>query len=660
MNIINNLKIWQKLSAICLLFVVPILILLYLLVSEKNIAIKFTQKELIGTNYLRPLNELIGGLSTLRLSLADKGNAGKTTAMVAQIDLILGELEQIERKYGKELKTSVQFQEFNGKWQEWKSQKVQENIVGLIANIMELIGIVGDNSNLILDPDLDTYYLMDNVVVHLNETTDIFQQIGVLTYITIKHQILTSDEKTQFVVLTGLFKSRLDYISKHLNIAFKENPLGNVKTKLENHLTNYASVVNTLLDLINNKVLKSDTIILNKEEFTLALNNVTKANNDLWQGAINELDVLLQERINSLNYKKYIALVTVAIVMLCSFMLVYVLIRSITIPLRDGIELAHAIAKRNMSAEGTNTYRKNEISMLGMELNNMKDSLTEMIEQVATLAEDVSNASETLKEHVFGIIHRISESKEKSLTVATSASDMSRSVSEIAKNTSNIASSTVSTLNNALEGKQVVNKTITEVKGISSTVSTSAQIITNLGERSKQIGAIINVINDIADQTNLLALNAAIEAARAGEQGRGFAVVADEVRKLAEKTSKATLEISQMIASIQCETEKAVSSMKAGLGQMEEGVNLTTSAGNSLDLIVRNVNDLQSKVESIATATEAMSAAAEQVTIDIETVSRMTTETHSFAEEINRATLNLSSLSSSLNELTHLWQSKLL
>jgi len=158
------------------------------------------------------------------------------------------------------------------------------------------------------------------------------------------------------------------------------------------------------------------------------------------------------------------------------------------------------------------------------------------------------------------------------------------------------------------------------VKEIAQTVDESAAFVKTLGERSHQIGEIITVINDIADQTNLLALNAAIEAARAGEQGRGFAVVADEVRKLAERTANATSEIGSMISAIQEGVSQAVGSMESATRKVETGVELSNSAGQSLRLIVQSVEQLQLMVQQIASATEEMSATSEQITRDIEQI----------------------------------------
>ncbi len=328
----------------------------------------------------------------------------------------------------------------------------------------------------------------------------------------------------------------------------------------------------------------------------------------------------------------------------------------ITRPLKAGVIFADRMAEGDFTAADLDIKSKDEAGMLAAALNTTKNQLSHMLNtamgSIAGTANQVASASEQLSATVHQMTRRLDEQSSKSSQVATAATEMSQTVIDIAKNASNIASSSVDTLKIAQIGEKIVCDTVNEVQVISSTVAESSQLIKTLGERSQQIFEIVDVIKDIADQTNLLALNAAIEAARAGEQGRGFAVVADEVRKLAEKTSKATAEVGEMIGAIQSETGKAVTAMAESQTRVEKGVALSSDAGNALRKILDSVQGLQSMVQQIASATEEMSTVSESISADIEVVASVSKETNSSAIEIETASNNLARLSADLQEVT--------
>jgi methyl-accepting chemotaxis protein len=186
------------------------------------------------------------------------------------------------------------------------------------------------------------------------------------------------------------------------------------------------------------------------------------------------------------------------------------------------------------------------------------------------------------------------------------------------------------------------------VNVIAETVNAASGFVKDLGTQSEKIGDIITVIEDIADQTNLLALNAAIEAARAGEQGRGFAVVADEVKKLAERTSSSTAEIAGMIRAIRGGVEKTIQSMDEAKSNVTTGVEYSSQAQTALQEIIKSVDSLYGGVHQIATAIEEMSATTDEITRDINQISDVTKVSLSSSEEISGAAVELSQLANSL------------
>jgi methyl-accepting chemotaxis protein len=307
-------------------------------------------------------------------------------------------------------------------------------------------------------------------------------------------------------------------------------------------------------------------------------------------------------------------------------------IRKILQPLRDAAALTAKVAEGDLTvhceARGTDEIGQVVSSMCKM-INNLK----QLMGDIKSSADAIASGAKQLRSSSDKIANNMSSETSQSTQIATSTEEMTQTVMDIAKNSSNIAASSQEAAQTAREGEEVVKRSVTETQMIAKAVSESSGMMIVLGERSKEIGAIVEVINDIADQTNLLALNAAIEAARAGEQGRGFAVVADEVRKLAERTAKSTAQISEMIGAIQAEIDKTVNSMQTATQRVEQGVTLSQEAGSSLSTIVRNVNDLQGMVQQIASATEEMSSVSEQISNDINAIA---TETRDISDSVSK------------------------
>lgn len=290
--------------------------------------------------------------------------------------------------------------------------------------------------------------------------------------------------------------------------------------------------------------------------------------------------------------------------------------RSISKPVAELKDALERIGQGDLTVE-IKAESKDEIGVISNSLTQAIVSIKNLIGQSKTISSSLASSSEQLSATTEEISRNLKSQTERASQIASAAEEMSQTVVDIAKNASNIAEVSVTTANVAKEGKDMTINTAEEIKIIEDSVNKLSGIVNDLGERSRQIGEIVTVIKDIADQTNLLALNAAIEAARAGEQGRGFAVVADEVRKLAERTAKATDEIADMITRIQTEVNVAEQSMEDATKKVASGVELSEKAANTLTQIFNKAQELQSMIQQIASATEEMSSVTDHITQDI-------------------------------------------
>ena len=276
---------------------------------------------------------------------------------------------------------------------------------------------------------------------------------------------------------------------------------------------------------------------------------------------------------------------------------------------------------------------EDELGIVAQSFNKMAEELSALISQTHNSADHVNKACIA----VTGMTDRVSSSSQiqtdQAAIAARSISQLNEIVKDVAAKAEEAVAAAVEANQVSNEGQRIVGNSVAGINAVARTIADSAKTIEVLGQQSEEIGTILQVIRDIAEQTNLLALNAAIEAARAGEQGRGFAVVADEVRKLAERTSGATTEISAIIAAIQNGTKQAVTAMKSGEKQVGESVSLANQSGESLVHIDRSVNTVLIMIQHIAQAMEAEKSTSEEISLRMEKIAQTAMDNNSAISE---------------------------
>ena len=398
-------------------------------------------------------------------------------------------------------------------------------------------------------------------------------------------------------------------------------------------------------------------------------------------GWILVISVPVSELYADITTMGWASLVTCVVVMiLLAIIITYVTVK-ITKPIHQLAQATEGLAQGDLSVDTRQLLANapnDEIGALIKTFHTMKEQLQKIIRQVATATEQVAASAEELtasadqssqaSNQVADAITDVARGADKQLNAVNETvkvvEQMSTGIQAAAANANTAAGSSGKAAEMAQEGSKSVEKAVNQMANIEQTVNTSAQVVTTLGERSKEIGQIVDTIAGIAGQTNLLALNAAIEAARAGEQGRGFAVVAEEVRKLAEQSQEAAKQIADLISEIQNDTDKAVVAMNDGTREVKLGAEVVNAAGVAFKQIVDLVTQVSAQEKEISTAIGQMAGGSQRIVASVreidelskaaaaqtQTVSASTEEQSATMEEISSASRTLAQMAETLQE----------
>ena len=409
--------------------------------------------------------------------------------------------------------------------------------------------------------------------------------------------------------------------------------------QLQDRMRNYSrnDQVDQLRELLNTELLENSEAI-NKELNNLMRINgqqITEANqraSDMYSAAIKLVVFLL--------------LLATALTIACALLLT----RSITQPIAQALEAAEAIAEGNLTRP-IKVDGSDEAGRLLQAMAKMQGKLRDTLQRISGSATQLASAAEELNcvtdESAKGLTQQNNEIEQ----AATAVNEMTSAVEEVARNAVSTSEASKNATASAGDGRDLVLETVSAIERMSGDVQSTATLIGNLAAESRDIGKVLDVIRGLADQTNLLALNAAIEAARAGEAGRGFAVVADEVRALAHRTQQSTSEIERMIGSIQGGTEQAVDSMRNSTERAESTLNIAKGAGLALDSINTAIVEINERNLVIASAAEEQAQVAREVDRNLVNIRDLSVQSATGASQTSSASNELSRLAVDLNSM---------
>ncbi len=417
-----------------------------------------------------------------------------------------------------------------------------------------------------------------------------------------------------------------------LNTVFNGSQAARVD-QLETALTNYRNALQAFKAA-------TATIATARQEMTVQGQTIVKLSDDLYKIQLERRDI---ESADARNMQ----LICTLLALILGVLAAVVITRQITRPLRDTLEVVERIASGDLSHTMTVT-RRDELGVLQQGIQRMGSTLRDLIGSIRDSVVQIASAAEQLSAVTEQTSAGVNSQKVETDQVATAMHEMSATVAEVARNAEQASEAASTADKEARAGDKVVGEAIVQIERLAAEVLRSTDAMTLLEQESDKIGKVMDVIKAVAEQTNLLALNAAIEAARAGEAGRGFAVVADEVRGLAQRTQKSTEEIEALVAGLQNGTRQVSSIMLSSRELTNSSVTLTRKAGTSLESITLTVSNIQAMNQQIAAAAEEQSAVAEEISRSILSVRDVSEQTASASEETAASSVELARLGGQL------------
>ncbi|MBT0586767.1 methyl-accepting chemotaxis protein [Alteromonas oceanisediminis] len=624
-SVMSNLRFSTKFTLVSIIFLIPLLLSLILLQREYSRDIEFSETEKVGLS-------IIATLQKEQLAIATAAIRGTPLTNAVQLDT--HSLPEVSQKRIAEAlaryRTAIKDQ--------------PNDAQSVLSSLMQT---VADQTNLELDQSLDSSYLITTLV---NTVPQLQEQL--VSTATLGRQVLVTGSFTPDTYI-GLSNANqklplfIENVDRSVRVALAENTsvraaLANPWARLQEQLVQYHNTVSL-------EILDPDSFATNTSNFTTASLNSSSAIAEFAKQAQPALATLLDDRINDATFKNRLVISVAIVAVLLAFYLFLGMYFSVTDTVARVVNAVHAIAGGDLSTR-VKVCTKDEMRAIATDLNSMTSNLEQLVKRLSEAATTLSGSAASLKTITTQTIDGVHQQQQETARISESMGMLTEVASKVDNNSETASQSSIEAEKEAHQSLILLGRLQSVMQEMQTESSRSQTALNRLVEDSKDIGQVSSAINEIAEQTNLLALNAAIEAARAGEQGRGFAVVADEVRTLAQRTQAQTNQIHDIITRLQQATSETYQSMEQSREQMNLSVTEAEVVGKALKRISEVVSTINKMNTEISQSATEQSNVTQAVADQVESIAAISQAAKGGAEQTDNSAEQLLSVVKTLEQ----------